>query len=128
MKPGAVAEHRGALNNARLVAALVEGGTYDLIQDATGLSYHTILRYCKAFRLVGHAHIHHYELDDKDVPSRPYWKFCLTPTPDAKRPKRTKKQLAACKREWRQARRKLEDNSAFNYRPPRYAEGTRGNA
>jgi len=128
MRPAAVAEHRGALNNARLIAALVAGGNYDELMDATGLSYHTIMRYCKAFKLVGHAYIDHYDLDEKGVASRPFWKFCITPTADAKRPRRSKKQLATYRREWRQAKRKQEDNSAFNYRPPRYAEGTRGNA
>lgn len=127
MKPAAVAEHRRALNNARLIAALVAGGNYDELMEATGLSYHTCMRYCKALKLVGHAHVHHYDLDEKGVASRPFWKFCLAPTEDAKRPRRTKKQLAAYRREWRQAKRKQADNSAFNYRPPRYAEGTRGN-
>lgn len=128
MKPAAVAEHRGALNNARLVAALVIGGGYEDLQEATGLSYHTAIRYCKAFRAVGHAYIDHYELDEKGVPSKPFWKFCLTPTKDAKRPKRTKEQLAAYMRNYRRDKRKQADNSVFNYRPPRYAEGTRGAA
>lgn len=126
LKPAAVAEHRGALHNARLVAALVLGGTYTDLQEATGLSYHTAMRYCKAFKAVGHAYIDHYELDEKSVASRPFWKFCLNPTKDAKRPKKTKKQLALYQREWRADRRVRETPSIFHYRPPRYAEGTRG--
>lgn len=125
MKPAAVAEHRGALNNARLIAALVAGGNYDELMEATGLSYHTCMRYCKALKLVGHAHIHHYDLDDRGVASRPFWQFCLVPTKDAKRPRRSKEHLAKYQRERRADQRNREGSSAFTFRPPRYAEGSR---
>ena len=125
MKPAAVAEHRGALHNARLIAALVAGGNYDELQDATGLSYHTVIRYCKALKLVGHAYIDHYAHDDRGVASRPFWKFCLTATKDAKRPRRSKEHLAEYQRLRRADQRKREGSSAFTLKPPRYAEGSR---
>lgn len=117
-------EHRGALYTAKFLSYLVKGGTYEELQEA-GLSYHTVIRYCKAFREFGHAHILRYEPNVLGVLTRPFWKFCLEPTPDAKRPKRTKVQLAKQARERRAKQKQQQATSVFNQPLQRYAPGSR---
>ena len=118
-------ELRGAHYYAKFLTRLIEGGTYEDLMEYTGLSYHTCIRYCKALKEFQRAYIDHYELDEKGVASKPFWKFCLVPTKDAKRPKKTKAQLTQYKREWRAAKNRLKTTSAFTQHIPRYAEGSR---
>jgi hypothetical protein len=117
-------ELRGAHYYAKFLTLLIEGGTYLELQEA-GLSYHTVIRYCKALREFGRAYIDHWEFDDRGAPTRPFWKFCLTKKRDAVKPVRSKEYLAQYARDWRAAKRKRLSTSVFNQKLPRYAPGTR---
>ena len=120
-----VPEMRGAMYLAKFLARLTDGGgTYEDLTE-TGLSYHTCIRYCRALQEFNLAYIDHWEEDGRGVATRPFWKFCLKKTRSAKRPKRTKEQLAAYKRQWRADKNKQSSTSAFNQHVPRYAEGCR---
>lgn len=117
-------EMRGGMYLAKFIARLTDGGgTYrDLME--TGLSYHTCMRYCRALEEFGRAYIHHWELDDRGIPTRPFWMFCLTKTKNARKPRRSKEYLAEQKRNWRINKLKRA-SSVFNQHVPRYAEGSR---
>lgn len=118
-------EMRSATLYAKLLGTLVIGGTYDDLMEYTGLSYHTVMRYCKAMHEEKLVFIEHWERNSRDIPVIPFWQFTLTPRTDARRPRRTKEFKAALARKRRADKRLQASTSAFTQQLPRYKEGSR---
>lgn len=118
-------EMRGALLYAKLIDALIEGGTQPDLVEHTGLSTHTVRRYLKALKEFKRVYTDHWQEDSRGTPTLKYWKLCLKPTKDAAKPRKSAEYRRKYQREWRAAKRKRESTSAFTQHIPRYAEGSR---
>jgi len=122
-------EMRGATLYAKLMDCLVNHGpaSYADLVEYSGLSYHTVMRYCKA--LAGTKTplivISAWEFDSTGRASVPCWQFVKEGVKAMPRPRRTKAQKAALARKARLMKKLQGQTSVFDLYVPRYAEGAR---
>lgn len=122
-------EMRGATLYAKLLEVLAyhSPATYDDIIEYTGLSYHTVMRYCKAMMALNRPviRIASWGEDIRGRLTKPMFELTFSQQPNIPRPRRTQAELAAYQKQRRLDKKKRSQTSVFNIHVPRYAKGTK---